>query len=962
MKPVRPRLAAASAALRSLVVGVIPLVMAAVVSFVVLSPALAAPQFVDINPDDSGPLPGCNAPCASGGSGGRVHHLASSRAHPNEIYAASELGGLFKGTFQADQEHIVWSHLDGFLPTKAWDVAVDPEGEKVYATSFYDGRVNSLAGIQVSGDGGQTWTRPVTATPPPHFCDQARLDQPSGFGISIRPGSPNEVLVGTNCGLARSINFGVTWEFINPSSDGGPARSVWGVVALRNGRTYACGQSGVMRSPDGQTGWETLPDPSGSATLYQYCSIAADSDFPEFVFVALSRTTYFDPIFDIRNTTYFASFYGGTSWTAMPHPDPDSQKRVPMVVTNRRSYGLDVWVGAGNLFRIPCWVSTPFCPVTDRSAWQGTFTDGHVVVTPDNIFFDVQKAHGDSGDVLFAPADPMDACPMFYSSDGGVYVNHKTQQPGCHDPVFLSANIGLHAQLLQGMAGAHRFGSLKEDLYMALQDNGLFGTRHAGAANRMWIHGAPADILDVVADAAQAIMSDGNKLWWGEPGFVNPIEVPNPPYPAGARLRGLGVFTDDVDQFAPSSYALAAASLGYTSWIPQVVFTTNLTESSVKNSTVQWTSLGWPSGTEKPCGVRAGRFAQARRAPVRVYVMSGVDCLWRSPNQLWRTIPGYNSWKRLDVSDVCPDGGFGIFAVDRVRPNRLYASCTGGTDAPRMVRSDDAGDTWHKDQNLTELMTGPGVFVPRFEDPHDGAPFGGVQPVMVAFDPSDENILVAGGYESGVFISSDGGKGWSLLTDPFTPANSHVPHLPRPFYAYFDHGAGGPLRAVYIGSVGRGVWRIKLAKTDLRLTEKITQVGCRPPCRPPRPCLTCAITKGQELELEFQVTNAGAGVAGNPVLKLSLPDGLAFVSSTNPRSWVCQTPRVGAFGPVRCAGTSLAPGSKTTMAVHARVEASAGSTLRTETSIASSAIDRNPTNNRVTTANPVSLPSERGIR
>ena len=93
-------------------------------------------------------------------------------------------------------------------------------------------------------------------------------------------------------------------------------------------------------------------------------------------------------------------------------------------------------------------------------------------------------------------------------------------------------------------------------------------------------------------------------------------------------------------------------------------------------------------------------------------------CLWRSPNQLWTKTLDSNSWTRLDVNDVCPNGGFGIFGVDRLRPNRVYASCAGGK-ASRMVWSDNAGKTWHDDQNLTELMTGPGVFVPRFENPHE---------------------------------------------------------------------------------------------------------------------------------------------------------------------------------------------------------------------------------------------------
>ncbi len=899
--------------------------------------AAAALQFTDINPDDSGPLPGCPAPCPSGGSGGRVHHLASSSSHPNEVYAASELGGLFKSV----NGGIKWFHLDGHLPTKAWDVAVDPGGELVYATSFYDGRVNSVAGIEVSPDGGLTWTHPPTATPPLLFCAEPRRSQPSGFGITIRPGMSNEVLAGTNCGLARSTTFGATWEFINPASGGGEALSVWDVVALPGGLTYACGEAGVMRSADGKAGWQTLPDPVPGID-HRYCSMAVNSAFPQIVFVVFSKSTYFDPIFDIRDSTYFASFDGGQHWTAMPHPDGTNQKRVPMVATNRRSYGLDVWVGAGNLFRIPCLLLgiVQVCPVTDSLAWAGSYTDGQS---------DNQKAHGDSGDLLFAPSGSVDACPVLYSSDGGVYVNFNLFE--CHDPLFLSANAGLHAQLLLGMAGVDLPGSQAEAIYMALQDNGLFGTSNAGASKPAWAHGLGADTFDVAADAAQVVVNNGANppanriLLRGDPGPSNLVPVPHTPPPANQFLT---TFTDVLDQWGPSSYVLATTG-------PDVLYTTNLTKQSVANGTVGWTSLGWPADAGLPCGVRAAR----GRLFVHVYVMSG-DCIWRNQNQLWAITPGVTPWQRLDVNtpSECP-GGFGIFAVDAGRPGRLYASCT-GIDPPIMVRSTDGGNTWESDQALTALMTGPGVFVPKFDSPDDGATFGGVQPVMVAFDRLDANLLLAGGYESGVFVSSDGGKGWALLTDPFTPELTGVPHLPRPFYAYFDHEGGGPVRAFYVGSVGRGVWRITPAHTNLRLTLAVERIPCpRPGCLP-GPCLHCPVSFGEELRYVIHARNLGGGLAGNLILRHSLPEGFAIGSIQTPRRWDCTGPGRRAGGEVRCTARSLAPGEDAMLTIRGVVEVHEGSVLRAEASIVSNALDRDPDDNRAAAANPVVTPPRVG--
>jgi hypothetical protein len=81
---------------------------------------------------------------------------------------------------------------------------------------------------------------------------------------------------------------------------------------------------------------------------------------------------------------------------------------------------------------------------------------------------------------------------------------------------------------------------------------------------------------------------------------------------------------------------------------------------------------------------------------------------------------------------------------------------------------------------------------------------------LVAFDPEDPNILVAGGIDSGVFLSTNNGRNWDLLTDPFDSGSSGVPHLPRPWFAYFDHEPLGALN-LFIGTQGRGVWRFSLA-------------------------------------------------------------------------------------------------------------------------------------------------------
>src|SRR6266496_1408446 len=160
----------------------------------------------DISPDRS------NNSDPDGASGGRVNNVAIDQSTPGRVFAASEFGGLFRST----DNGLTWSHLDGHVPTVTSDVKVDPtNSNRVYATSFYDGRAISRAGINVSTDGGNTWTHPASATPPLNFCTTStRRNEPAAFGIAIDPANANHVFIGTNCGVAISLDGGATWSFV----------------------------------------------------------------------------------------------------------------------------------------------------------------------------------------------------------------------------------------------------------------------------------------------------------------------------------------------------------------------------------------------------------------------------------------------------------------------------------------------------------------------------------------------------------------------------------------------------------------------------------------------------------------------------------------------------------------------------------------------------------------------------
>src|SRR5262245_13141847 len=101
----------------------------------------------DINPSTSND--GNN-----GASGGRVNRVGAA-VDLSKVYAATEWGGLYQSFDQGN----TWVKINTFSPTATSDVKVDPaDSRRVYATSFFDGRVNPQSGISVSNDAGNTWT------------------------------------------------------------------------------------------------------------------------------------------------------------------------------------------------------------------------------------------------------------------------------------------------------------------------------------------------------------------------------------------------------------------------------------------------------------------------------------------------------------------------------------------------------------------------------------------------------------------------------------------------------------------------------------------------------------------------------------------------------------------------------------------------------------------------------------
>jgi hypothetical protein len=154
-----------------------------------------------------------------------------------------------------------------------------------------------------------------------------------------------------------------------------------------------------------------------------------------------------------------------------------------------------------------------------------------------------------------------------------------------------------------------------------------------------------------------------------------------------------------------------------------------------------------------------------------------------------------------------------VYAVSPADSNFLYLADAG---AQQMLSSHDGGASWTVDQPLTDLITHHGQF--RFTAPFPYPDPTGNEAVntfprnqvtAIGFDPSGQTILV-GTWTAGIFASFDAGAHWLEV-----PGSEQIP---RPDGFFFNERTG----AIYVGSTGRGVWRIDVPGRETGTKPHVT--------------------------------------------------------------------------------------------------------------------------------------------
>jgi uncharacterized repeat protein (TIGR01451 family) len=847
-----------------------------VASFVAWAMGVLPPNVFDVGPNDAIFDPNDR----NATSGGRVNGLSVDPSNDDILFAASEFGGIFK-TFDGA---LNWTQLDGHRPQATWDVMVNPGNTGViYATSLYDGRTTPLSGINVSTDGGVSWAHPPTSEPTATVtnCSAPRVAQPRAYGIGVVPDQNTDVYVGTNCSVAISTNMGTTWNHVVPTSATivPGDNQVWDVFAQAGGIIDICGNDGhhrfdgtVNNNPLDRTQWTG----TSSLPFQGRCSIVSSPLEPNVLYVTGTARVY-----ESRNA--------GQTWTPLDETS-STTKRVPFVETIATGANtFDLYWGDGfKLRRVNCDnSSTPRCPagnVGNGDADMGTNITNGAATAGD--------AHDDTGDVAFTS----DSCPRYFSNDGGVFRNENC--PGNVD--WKRRMSGMHSMWVWDMDGSTDVnGASGPAINFGLQDDGVW---HSPDGAATWDSLDCCDGFDNVVDEERAVFTvccfaaaPATQLFAkNADGSGGVSGLPEPP----GNMRGFQ-FADSLDQFGPDSY-VAVTSTG-------VYITTDVGSS--------WSQIGAASTPGSACGV----LASVSLGTPFFYLLAG-DCNANlgdgNAGVLWRySGTGANgTWTRADngLNDI------GVYAVHKTQPNRLLASDQAGPT--RMVMSEDGGLSWNPLPSLDVLMTGGGEFVlsPSLGPGSSGGTASYSQPSLVDFHPADDNVLIAGARDAGLFLSADRGISWSLVTD----------RISQPWHSFVDTATD----SIYVGTRGRGVYRVDRDESDLGVTKSDS----------PDP-----VHAGDQLYYTITVENFGPADALDATILDDLPDEVSFVTDDLD---IC----VDNAGIVSCNFGDLLVGETATVVIKTHVSADTVVNAGQPTSIqnkvtvsSTSIVDTNPANDMV---------------
>ncbi|MDP9005249.1 MAG: hypothetical protein M3N12_10735, partial [Verrucomicrobiota bacterium] len=463
---------------------------------------------------------------------GAINAIAASATDANLIYVASVNGGVWKTT-NGKAASPTWTPLtDQALPSLSLSsIAISPLDPKVIFAGA--GRVSSLGnnggklfGIARSADSGATWT--VVG---PNLADRnIRSIVPTR---TLENGN-QVVLVGSNSGIFRSVDGGMTYALV---TNGIPSDDFSDVVADPSASTrFYAGSNGTMyRSDDTGATWVTVN--GNGFNVVQGARILLS------VHSSQGNSVVYAAVIDggaLANV--YRSADQGATWTALGVPAPPlfpgRQGQGQGAIVADKTDPNTVWISgdrqpdgtelggmtqfpnpngannySGNIFR------------NVGGAWQLMVLNGANGTSP----------HADSRAMMFdADGNILHAC------DGGIF---KLNEPNLASRRWSSINGDI--KVTEAHSGT--YDPVSKNFMAGAQDNGVSFQRTAG--NLVWAQAAQGDGGRVAADADQTAHAGTSLRYYSTQNFgnfsrrtydANGVQVGNTAFPALMITAGAG--------------------------------------------------------------------------------------------------------------------------------------------------------------------------------------------------------------------------------------------------------------------------------------------------------------------------------------------------------------------------------------------------------------------------------------
>jgi len=672
---------------------------------------------------------------------GRTRGIAVDPTNARRWFAGSVGGGVWL----TENEGLTWSNLTDFqipnLATSTIEISKNNPNTLYVGTGEPFGNIGAIggSGLFKTTNGGTTWQH---------------LLKTNSFGsigrILVNPKDENNVIVGAQGGIYRTIDGGLNWTKTFSSGSGavqdldahpldfniqyGSVNSLGLVKSIDNGVSWTTVFDGVAQNPNHRR-FETAVSPADPTTIFisaysnSNATVGENTDF----YVSINSGTTFTNL-QTDGSTSAANLLTGQGWynnVIMAHP-----------------YNPNVfYVGGVALFKVTI-EGNKFTSTSIASGYYGSEINVGVHVDQHGLF----TILGSNGEFK-----------ILLANDGGVYSTTMKQDPGVIEGDWSDTVVGKNSTQF--------YGADKQNG----QDNYLAGAQDNGT----WIaQGNDATKSKIYQNASGG---DGFETIWH---YNNPQDIitssqTNVFYRFTNFVRSQSYFSESSDSSKSPFYTKLANANNN----PNVVFA--VSASGVWRSidfAANWNLISIPNN-----------FASGPSSSLNIKVSTA------DPNIVWTgaamTEAGaYALFVSQDngqtfsktASFINPTRGHNLLisglGTSYIEKNRAYALFS-SQGAAKILKTEDLGETW---VDISGFSTGTST----------GFPDVAVHSILEM--PFDKNIIWAG-TDIGLFETVNGGTSWRLVSE-------------LPSVAVYDMKVVND--QVVIATYGRGIWSATISELN----------------------------------------------------------------------------------------------------------------------------------------------------